>query len=61
MTKNKNETYLGDGVYATFNGYSIVLDLRMESDHRIRLEPAVLARLNEFADSFKAKRAKEKA
>lgn len=45
-------TYLGDGVYATFDGYQIVLDLRGQENPpttRIALEPAVLAKLNAFA------------
>lgn len=46
------ERYLGDGVYASFDGYMITLDLRgQDSTTRIALEPEVLAALNEFADS----------
>lgn len=51
-----DETYLGDGVYAVFDGWHIVLDLRaQDSTTKIALEPAVLARLNEFADAVKEK------
>lgn len=43
------ETYLGDGVYAVFDGYNIVLDLRMQGPDKIALEPDVLDALFEFA------------
>lgn len=48
-----NSKYLGDGVYASFDGYQIWLmverDGRRES---IALEPPVLAALNAFATSL---------
>jgi hypothetical protein len=38
----ETERYLGDGVYASFDGYQIWLDTRGESPvSRIALEPAV--------------------
>jgi len=44
-----SETYLGDGVYATYDGYHIVLDLRgQDSTTRIALEPSVLEALFMF-------------
>lgn len=44
-----DETYLGDGVYAVFDGYHIVLDLRaQDSTTKIALEPAVLDALFMF-------------
>lgn len=46
------EQYLGDGVYATYDGYGIWLDLRGQDDTtRIYLEPDVLFGLNRFFDS----------
>jgi hypothetical protein len=50
MTKPKLETYLGDGVYATFDGeWFIRLDLRaQDSTTVIALEPPVLRALLEF-------------
>ena len=40
------DDYLGDGVYASFDGYHIVLDLRaQDSTTRIALEPAVMEAL----------------
>lgn len=41
--------YLGDGVYASFDGYYIWLDLRGQDDFtRIGLEPRVLARFDDY-------------
>lgn len=43
---NRFDTYLGDGVYASFDGYHIWLDLRgQDSTTRIALEPAVMEAL----------------
>lgn len=48
-----HERYLGDGVYATWDGYQVVLDLRGQDDSRIALEPYVLERLfNMAADAL---------
>lgn len=41
--------YLGDAVYAEYDGYGVWLTtMRAEGEHRIYLEPAALAALNEF-------------
>ena len=48
MESPKFEKYLGDGVYASFDGYNIVLDLRDQGTDRIYLEPAVFAALIEY-------------
>lgn len=45
------ETYLGEGVYAVFDGYSITLDLRAQpptANNAIVLEPDVMNRLVAF-------------
>jgi len=43
------DRYLGDGVYASFDGYQIWLDLRgQDSTTRIALEPSVFAQLIRF-------------
>lgn len=44
------EDYLGDGVYASYDGYHVILDLRAQDASRIALEPAVLAALLQFRD-----------
>jgi len=43
------DRYLGDGVYASFDGYHVILDLRgQDSTTRIALEPAVFAQLEQY-------------
>jgi hypothetical protein len=50
--------YIGDGVYATFDGFNIVLTTEngIETTNTICLEPEVLRALNRFNE-----RAREKA
>lgn len=48
-----NETYIGDGVYAKYDGYRVELYTQRESDrHWIYLEPEVLKALNTWVDKF---------
>lgn len=51
VVKGPGETYLGDGLYASFeDGFMIVLRApREHGDHWIGLEPEVFAALLEFA------------
>lgn len=50
MTQAKGERYLGDGLYASFDGWQIMLRAPRESgDHYIGLEPDVYDALSEFA------------
>lgn len=43
------ETYLGDGLYASFDGESVTLRApRIEGDHYVILEPQVLAEFMGF-------------
>jgi hypothetical protein len=45
------ETYLGDGVYAVFDGYQIWLDTRAQYPvNKIALEPYVYQALKKFVD-----------
>ena len=47
------ETDLGDGLYASFDGWQVRLRApREEGDHLIYLEPSVLGALKEFFDSL---------
>lgn len=47
--KEIEDTYLGDGVYASFDGYSISLDLRgQDTTTKIALEPTVLQALDDY-------------
>lgn len=49
------ETYLGDGLYASFDGFMITLRApRTEGDHWVGLEPNVYAALLEFVEGFKS-------
>ncbi|MCP4166036.1 MAG: hypothetical protein GY759_09110 [Chloroflexi bacterium] len=54
------DRYLGDGVYASFDGFSITLDLRgQDNTTRIVLEPEVLLRLNQFSVDLSRPESKE--
>ena len=45
-----DDRYLGDGVYVSFDGWRVWLDLRgQDGTTRIALEPSVMAALNEYA------------
>jgi len=47
----ENESYLGDGVYASFDGYQIWLDTRAQHPvNRIALEPNVYDAFRRFAE-----------
>lgn len=51
------ERYIGDGVYASCDGYHIILDLRaQDSTTRIALEPPVFDALLKYRDDQLAKR-----
>lgn len=49
-----DETYLGDAVYASFDGYQIWLRTCDNNDHRIALEPPVLDALFQFVETLKS-------
>lgn len=50
----RKETYLGDGVYASFDDYQIWLrTMRDDGQHAIALEPAVLGALMAYANRLK--------
>lgn len=54
MPQNQFEDYLGDGVYVSFDGDSIVLDLRGQDDFtKIALEPAVLTAFDRYRARLK--------
>lgn len=41
--------YLGDGVYATFDGYQVILTTeRLDGVHWVAVEPQVLTALNDY-------------
>lgn len=53
------DEYLGDGVYASFDGYQIWLDTRaQETVNRIALEPAVFDALLRYRENLNKENAK---
>lgn len=51
-----DDAYLGDGVYASFDGYSVWLDLRgLDSTTKIAMEPYVMVALDHFRDAIHKK------
>lgn len=52
------ETYLGDGVYASFDGYQIWLRVERDGRHeRIALEPETYASLVDYVANLRARMA----
>lgn len=49
-------TYLGDGVYASFDGYQIWLAVNHHENNVVALEPLVIARLYEYVEMLKEKK-----
>ena len=56
----QRQTYIGDGVYASFDGYQVWIRTQREGGwHEIALEPAVYDRLREYARSVGVERKRE--
>ena len=54
MKPKEFEEYLGDGVYASFDGWQVWLDTRAQRPiNRIALEPTVLAALTRYVAALK--------
>ena len=54
-TKLERETYLGDGIYASFDGWYIMLRaLRDDGNYWVALEPQVLSAFIDYVDKIKA-------
>jgi len=53
---NEQDTYLGDGVYASFDGHAIWLAVNHHKNKQVALEPAVMAALLRFADKVLGKK-----
>jgi len=53
MSGSSEETYLGDAVFASFDGYQILLRTDDGNDQRIFLEPSVVNALLTFIESLK--------
>ncbi len=55
---DKREQYLGDGLYASFDGHAVTLRaVRQEGDHYVVLEPDVLDRLNKIVQQWRTEAA----
>jgi hypothetical protein len=50
---DKKETYLGDGVYASFDGYQIWLAVNHHENKVLALDPAVFSRLCDYVEMLK--------
>jgi hypothetical protein len=54
MIEPSKETYLGDGLYAVWDGYAIWLRApRSEGDHLVCLEPDIMVEFQRFVASVK--------
>ena len=52
MARKPNTQYLGDGVYASFDGFHIILDLRgQDNTTQIALDPQVVENFIAYQDS----------
>lgn len=57
MSDGPKETYLGDGLYASFDGWQFRLRApREDGDHIVYLEPAVMRAFDEFREASLARK-----
>lgn len=57
MSAEPREAYLGDGLYASFDGYQITLRApRSGGDHVVSLDPHTLAAFEGFVAELRAKK-----
>ena len=51
MTTQPGETYIGDGLYVSFDGWQFKLRApRLGGDHEVYLEPEVYAAFQQYAE-----------
>ena len=61
MSDRTDKSYLGDGLYASFDGYHVWLECERDDQlHSVALEPAVLGTLEIYVMGLKAKYGKRK-
>ena len=48
------ETYLGDGLYASFDGWHLNLTVDNHENHVISIDPSVMEKLLDYIDEIKA-------
>lgn len=54
MDKEGEREYLGDGVYARYDGYYVHLAVNNHMNEVVAIEPFVLERLNQFYNNKKS-------
>ena len=52
MMNDNKDIYLGDGVYASFDGYQIWLAVNDHNNKVIALEPGVFEALKQYAEKL---------
>jgi hypothetical protein len=50
---DEHNTYLGDGVYASFDGYQIWLAVNHHENNVVALDPDVFAQLCKYVEKLK--------
>jgi hypothetical protein len=55
LEMNEENIYLGDGVYASFDGYQIWLAVNHHENKQVALEPQVLAALMAYSAQLRSK------
>jgi hypothetical protein len=53
---DEHNTYLGDGVYASFDGYQIWLAVNHHENNVVALDPDVFAQLCKYVEKIKEQR-----
>jgi sulfur transfer complex TusBCD TusB component (DsrH family) len=53
---NNDETYLGDGVYASHDGFQVWLAVNHHENKVVALDPDVFARLCKYFEMLKEKK-----
>lgn len=54
--EQSNATHLGDGLYASYDGYMIRLYTQRDVEHEVFLEPSVLAAFERYVEQLRSKR-----
>ncbi len=54
MAQQENDRYIGDGVYASFDGYHVWLAVNHHTNKVVALEPQVIENFNKYVEDIKA-------
>ena len=52
MNSDSKQRYLGDGVYASFDGYHVNLAVNNHNNHVVALEPDVIIALKQYFEDI---------